>query len=467
MTRCAPQPPDRAHSDFARRDFCGDHRAPFRCRSTDQQAPRPQGPAAAEYRPLQPYTGQVPEARQNRPDWEALCGPWAGVRPGKGLTVLSLYSGAGGLDRGFLDAGFSIAHAVEQDEHAVDTYRANMAGNVTCGSLPGVLRKLPSPAVFRPDVVIGGPPCQGFSVMGLMDPNDPRSRHVHVFLDAVRLFRPPAFCMENVKALASGERWEGVYRGLVSRARKLGYNVEAVVLNAADFAVPQARERVFLIGVRDGYPMLPVPVTRHTPMTVLEALARLPEYGRPGNDTACMARVVLAKKPVMRASPYKGSLLFNGSGRPLELDAVARTLPASMGGNGTPIVDQKELSARLAGRNPKQTPWVVRHHELLRAGKPPADGEHPLRRLTVEEAAELQGFPRGWVWKGTRNAQYRQIGNSVPPRLARYVAIAVAEALHARAKTPQADVSSLNARRRITATPRSILPSRRHRFRAA
>jgi DNA (cytosine-5)-methyltransferase 1 len=264
----------------------------------------------------------VPNSAPTSPDWDALCGAWHGERPGEGRKVLSLYSGAGGLDRGFLDAGFEITHAIENDKDAVATYKANIGHHVFCGKLPAALKQLPKPDSRPFDVVIGGPPCQGFSVMGLMDPDDPRSLHVHVFLDAVRLYRPAAFCMENVKALAAGQRWKCVFKGLVARAEALGYNVAPMVLNAADYAVPQARERLFLIGVRDGFPLLPVPVTSSRPMTVLEAFARLPAFGRAGNTSTCKARVVLAKKPVMRASPYKGSLLFNGSGRPLNLNAA-------------------------------------------------------------------------------------------------------------------------------------------------
>jgi DNA (cytosine-5)-methyltransferase 1 len=402
----------------------------------------------------------VPSSAPKPPEWDALCGTWQGERPGIGRKVLSLYSGAGGLDRGFLDAGFEITHAIESDAHAVATYRANVGDHVICEKLPAALKALPNPASRPFDVVIGGPPCQGFSVMGLMDPNDPRSRHVHVFLDAVRVYRPAAFCMENVKALAAGGRWEGVFKGLVARAQVLGYTVTPVVLNAADYTVPQARERLFLIGVRDGFPVVPVPVTSTRPMTVLEAFARLPAFGQPGNDSKCSARVVLAKKPVMRASPYKGSLLFNGSGRPLDLNAVARTLPASMGGNGTPIVDREELEQRLKDPKSAVTSWVVRHHARLAAGKANLKGPHPLRRITVEEAAELQGFPQGWRWVGARNAQYRMIGNAVPPRLARYVAISVGHALLSRETWLPTEPAAL-APRRISATPRSIA-QRRH-----
>jgi DNA (cytosine-5)-methyltransferase 1 len=365
-----------------------------------------------------------------------------------------------------MDVGFQVSYAVEANQSAVDTYTANLGNHVVLGDLPGALKKLPRPGKLSPDVIIGGPPCQGFSVIGLMDPQDPRSQHIHAFMDAVRAFQPVAFCMENVKALATSARWKPVYHGLIARAVRLGYNVESAVLNAGDYTVPQARERMFLIGVRDGYPLFPARVTAARPLTVLEALQRLPTFGEVGNDSNCAARVVLAKKPVMRASPYKGSLLFNGSGRPLELDAVARTLPASMGGNGTPIVDCEELAVRLAQPDALITPWVFRHHTRLAAGKPNLKRPHPLRRITVEEAAALQSFPEGWVWKGSRNAQFRQIGNAVPPRLARYVALSVGHALQGRQALVEDLPPASLPPRRISTSPRSIAP-RRRRARAA
>lgn len=119
----------------------------------------------------------------------------------------------------------------------------------------------------------------------------------------------------------------------------------------------------------------------------------------------------------MRPTADKGGLLFNGSGRPLCLDGAAKTLPASMGGNATPIVDQDELAHGAS-------PWVVEYHARLAAGEPPLSTGR-MRRITVEEAAALQTFPQGMTFKGPQVAQYRQIGNAVPPNLAFHVALAV------------------------------------------
>jgi DNA (cytosine-5)-methyltransferase 1 len=336
-------------------------------------------------------------------------------------TAVSLYAGAGGLDHGFRCAGFDLLWAIDADRHAVETYRRNIGDHIVCGELP---REQPSKDL-HPDLVIGGPPCQGFSVIGRMNPEDPRSEHVHHFLDVVEEVGPRAFCMENVRALAENPRWADLRRSLIKRAERLGFNVELMVLKASDYDVPQARERMFLVGVRDGTPLCPVPTTMVDPPTVRRALSQLPAVGSPGNDTVTTASVIPAAKPVMRPSPFKGSLLFNGSGRPLLLDAPAKTLPASMGGNATPILDQEELEHGAK-------PWVVDYHERLRSGKRPlARAPRRMRRITVEEAAALQSFPVDWQWCGPRGARYRQVGNAVPPVLAERVAISLRHSLEA------------------------------------
>lgn len=338
------------------------------------------------------------------------------------LTAISLYSGAGGMDLGFVQAGFRVGWANDVDRFAVETYRANLGDHAVCGSILDVL----TPA-WTPDVVIGGPPCQGFSVIGRMAPDDPRSAHVFHFLQIVERLHPRAFVMENVKALGANPRWQPLRDELQRRAAAMGYRTRLLVLNAADYGVPQARERMFFVGIADGeVPAAPAPTTAHRRPTVRDALAQLPRFGTPGNDTVTGARVVPTREPVMRPTAHAGSLLFNGSGRPLHLDRPAKTLPASMGGNATPIIDQEEL---VSGAEP----WVVGYHRhLAEGGAPLAEAPDRLRRITVEEAAALQSFPPGFRFSGPRVAQYRQVGNAVPPKLAFAVAQSVALALAGR-----------------------------------
>lgn len=344
-------------------------------------------------------------------------------------SVVSLYSGAGGLDLGFQRAGFDLQWAIDFDRYAVESYNANIGDHAVCGD---VLEHQP-PAGLSADVLIGGPPCQGFSVIGRMNPADQRSQHVQHFFDVVDDLQPQAFVMENVKALAVSPRWASVRDGLLRRAAESGYKARIYVLNASHFDVPQARERMFLIGARDETPAAPVPTSADRPPTVREAIGALPRVGMPGNDGVNTARVIPARAPILRPTAYSGSLLFNGSGRPLQLDGSAKTLPASMGGNATPILDQDEIDHGAE-------PWVVEYHARLMAGKP-ALRRTParMRRITVQEAAVLQTFPTEWKWQGPQGSRYRQIGNAVPPNLAHAVAVAVRDHLDGVDTRPSSD----------------------------
>lgn len=323
------------------------------------------------------------------------------------------------MDAGFRLAGFEPVWSNEIDAAASATYRATLGSHL----IEGDMDRVTWPRQGSADLVIGGPPCQGFSVAGKMNPHDPRSKHVIRFLDLVEHVQPQAFVMENVKALAVSARWERVREHLETRANLLGYCTSLLILSAADFGVPQRRERMFLIGIRDAAAPREIAPTVARHVTVREAFEELPLFGTPGNDTFCTATVTPAKRPILRPSPFEGSLLFNGNGRHLRLDRPAPTLPASMGGNATPIVDQIELETGKEA-------WVVGYHRrLMKGAKPLKCVPTYVGRITVEEAARLQSFPIGMEFAGTTSAKYRQIGNAVPPLLASAVARSVALAL--------------------------------------
>lgn len=326
-------------------------------------------------------------------------------------TVVSLFAGAGGMDLGFRRAGFEIVWANELDRDASESYRKNIGTHL----IEGDINSVSSDEIPTCDLVIGGPPCQGFSVAGKMNADDPRSALIWQFVRVVGDKKPAAFVMENVKALAMLDKWSAVRRRLVQEFTALGYDVDYQVLDASDFGVPQQRERVFFIGTLQGdaRSLFPEPVEQR--VSVREALRTLPTYGQPGNNGICRAIIVPAKRPVMRASPYAG-MLFNGLGRPIRLDRPAPTLPASMGGNKTPIIDQHALTTGEAN-------WVEGYHAHLQGGGEPFETVPPfLRRLTVEECAAIQSFPITYNFCGRQSARFCQIGNAVPPVMAYHIA---------------------------------------------
>lgn len=343
------------------------------------------------------------------------------------MNCVSLYTGCGGLDLGFHQAGFKTIWANEISEDAMESYRQEMMRqhSFNVQTVCGDISQIDLPPRHCADIVIGGPPCQGFSVAGKMDPNDPRSRHVWEFFRVVQHLAPKAFVMENVKALAANQRWAGVRQALQAHAERLGYKTRILTLNAADYGVPQQRERMFLIGTTEA--IVPRPQVPATRKTVREAFSLLPRYGTPGNNSLCRAIITPAKSPVLRKSPFAG-MLFNGQGRPIDLEMPAPTLPASMGGNRTPIIDQYCLENF-------EEPWIVGYHKTLtETGEIASTIPNRLRRLTVEEAALLQDFPIGMQFVGSQCSKYKQIGNAVPPGLAYVVAMAVKSVLEGTAQ---------------------------------
>lgn len=166
------------------------------------------------------------------------------------LTAISLFTGAGGMDIGFETAGFNVVFANELMKEAAETYRANHPGcNMVNDDINNVFDELSNYAGV--DLVFGGPPCQGFSVAGKMDPDDERSKLIFTFLDVIEKVRPRIFVMENVKALGILDKWEPVRKKYMDRAFSLGYNCASFILNATEYGVSQKRERVFFIGFKD------------------------------------------------------------------------------------------------------------------------------------------------------------------------------------------------------------------------
>jgi DNA (cytosine-5)-methyltransferase 1 len=351
------------------------------------------------------------------------------------LSAISLFAGAGGMDVGAINAGFKVVAASELDPHACNTYRANHPySKLIEGDIDEHLDEI---AQFKGvDLVIGGPPCQGFSVAGKMDKDDPRSKLVFSFCDVVEKVQPKAFIMENVKSLGSLTKFQDVREEIFRRMMAQGYQVTMNILNAKDYGVPQSRERVFFIGVKEDYK----PVTcfkrfEKEAVSLRSAIGHLGKAGSPTNPNITKAKITLASNPVMRKSPYAG-MLFNGQGRPLNPDAWSSTLPASMGGNRTPIIDEGHLYDDAPS-------WVEDYHERLMSGKslskyksaPPR-----LRRLTIDEAAILQTFPVNYEFLGPQSRVFSQIGNAVPCGLAEVVATAVKQSLLKDELTGKADL---------------------------
>lgn len=337
-------------------------------------------------------------------------------------TAVSLFSGAGGLDIGFERTGFETVFANELDVDAAETWRINRPGcnAMNQGDINDYIESLKEYAGAT--VVFGGPPCQGFSVAGKMDPDDPRSKLIWSFLDAVEAVHPKVFIIENVRALGTLKKWESVRNRIIKRANELGYACNYKVYSASDFGVPQNRERVVFFGIQDDSSKLDrffseMEKRKSAPRVLRDVLRSVGKYGTPENPQTCTAHITLAKRPVLRQSPYAG-MLVNGAGRPMNLGGAAHTLPASMGGNKTPIVDENALETG-------EENWFSGYLRRLNAGEADPETEivpDTLRRLTIKEAAALQTFPDDYMFCGRKTQQYKQIGNAVASDFAQAIA---------------------------------------------
>lgn len=332
------------------------------------------------------------------------------------VSVLDLFAGAGGLSLGLEEAGMEVAAAAEWDTDALATYgRHHPSADLLPGDVAQVNFK-----DFKGSarVVVGGPPCQPWSDGGKrLGHNDPRDGFPQ-FARAVREIEPDAFLIENVAGFTR-RSMRDQFAVLIQTFEDMGFAVTWKVLHAADFGVPQRRQRLFIVGIRSGTFDWPNPT--HGPSTS-KPWRSAGDIVDPANPIGELnpSKVVYAKNPDLRPSPYDG-LLFNGGGRPIDPKNLAPTMLASMGGNKTPWLDSLNI--------------VPAYHAHLMSGGVPRSGIAPgARRITVGEAALLQTFPAGTTFAGGRSSQYRQVGNAVPPLLAREVGRAVIKALTRSAK---------------------------------
>lgn len=330
------------------------------------------------------------------------------------LRLIDLFAGAGGLSLGLHAAGFSPVAAVEIDRDACDTYAALLSD---ADLLPTAIERIDFRKYRnRVDVVAGGPPCQPFSSGGKRRGEADARNGLPEFLRAVKEIQPVAFLMENVPGLTQGSACV-YFDSFVDEIRDLGYSVACDVLNAADYGVPQKRRRLFVVGLRGA--MFTFPSPTHGPEVSkphVSASAIISRDGHRGDENP--SRIIYAKRPDLRPSPYDGHL-FNGGGRPIDLSKPCPTILASAGGNKTHFVDTQRLVPDY-------------HAQLRRGGRPRTGALTGGRRLTVQESAAVQTFPRRARFFGSRSSQYSQVGNAVPPRLA----LVIGRALYATLTTP-------------------------------
>ncbi len=297
------------------------------------------------------------------------------------FTAVSLFCGAGGLDMGFHRAGFRTIWANDFDADACKTHQSWSKANVVCGDIS----KVDYSTIPVSDVMLGGFPCQGFSLSGPRKIDDSRNVLYKHYVKLVRQNMPMAFIGENVKGLLTMGGGQ-IIDAIVADFAECGYNVFYNLLNAKNFGVPQDRERVIIIGFRKdlGIEDFELPETNGEVMTLHEAIGTMPE----------------AKPEDVCNAPY--SSRYMSRNRKRGWNDVAYTVPAM---------------AKQVTLWPGSPDMVKVDKDLWRFGE---DGI--TRRLSWREAAAIQTFPTELEFSGDLTSIYKQIGNAVPVKLAEFVA---------------------------------------------
>lgn len=320
----------------------------------------------------------------------------------KSLTYIDLFSGAGGFSLGFDAKGFQNIFSVDIEPSFCETYgynfpRHNLIQKDICDLTNEELKYLKEYDDL--DVVIGGPPCQGFSIAGNIGRKfieDPRNKLFKEFVRVVKVVKPNFFVMENVARLYNHNKG-ATRKEIISDFENLGYKVECKILNSADYGVPQIRKRVIFIGSKNNQKILFPKKQVSNYITVKEALNPYPEL-ESGEESSIPNHIAMSHSEQML---HKMSFISDGGNR--------NEIPVQI----RPKSGDVRKYIRYASDKPSVTVTgdmrKIFHYEQNRA-------------LTVRELARLQSFPDDFVFKGTKISQQQQVGNSVPPKMAEAIA---------------------------------------------
>lgn len=322
------------------------------------------------------------------------------------MKIISLFSGAGGLDLGFEKAGFEIPYANEYDKAIWETYEKN---HLNTKLIKGDIRQIPD-EVFEGEIdgIIGGPPCQSWSEAGaLKGIDDPRGKLFYEYIRILKHKQPKFFLAENVKGMMANRHSQAV-KDIVEAFENCGYNVTINLVNAADYGVAQDRKRVFYIGFRKDLNInfcFPKPTTleNEQKLTFKDIIWDLKDDAVPsleGNKT----------NGVLKVPNHE---YFTGAYSPI-----------FMSRNRVRSWREQAFTVQASGRQSQLHPQAPK---MVKVGKNDCrfvEGKESLyRRLTVREAARVQGFPDDFIfyYKGL-NDGYKMIGNAVPVELSRMIA---------------------------------------------
>lgn len=344
------------------------------------------------------------------------------------LKIIDLFAGVGGLSLGFEQAGFETLIANEYDSSIAEAYVKN---RVNTNMVVNDITKLSISETFsehkgKVTVVIGGPPCQGYSQKGQRKSiNDPRNFLFRYFVEVVKEVQPQYFVMENVPNLLTAEK--GYFKQELEKLfTELGYTINAQVLCAADYGVPQNRHRAFIIG-KQGNSIVEMPAKKEKRTTIWEAISDL-AYLNSGEGNEIADYLINPKSEYQELMRQNSEKVYNHVATKHSKVALERLemIPPKGGKEHLPPehltksiysgtwerMDADDISVTITTRFDTPSSGKFTHPYLNRA-------------ITVREAARIQSFPDSFHFFGTKSSQMKQVGNAVPPMLAKAVADAI------------------------------------------
>jgi len=347
------------------------------------------------------------------------------------FKVVSLFSGAGGLDQGFLDSGkFEIVWANDNDPSVYKTFIKNHpkiafnSKNIT---------KVASKDIPKADIIIGGPPCQSWSVAGSnRGAKDTRGQLFYEYIRIINDLKPKMFVAENVEGIMR-KTHQVEFQNIVKMFNKVGYTVHSRVLNAADYEVPQDRKRAILVGIHNKYQVnyaYPQPINPH--VTLKKAISDLADL-----------KIAAVKRtdPITDVNSYLDdtwSSQFMSRNRVRSWDDISYTIPATA--RQIPLHPQAPKMIKIS-----RDDWSFDYSDPNLK----FNGDNLYRRFTVKESARIQTFPDNYQFVFDKVEQaYKQIGNAVPVKLAYHLAISVNNALENLKPAPKKQLLSIKPKKK-------------------
>jgi DNA (cytosine-5)-methyltransferase 1 len=333
-------------------------------------------------------------------------------------TVIDLFCGCGGLSYGFIEAGYEIILGIDHWKDAINTFENTHKKSK--GIIADLFSETPKEiskktAITEVDVIIGGPPCQGFSIAGKRIIDDERNQLYKSFVSFVKYYRPKVFLMENVPNIVSmGKGF--VKESIIEDFKKLGYNVVHKVLLASEYGVPQNRRRAFFVGIKNSKEFIFPKPTFKKLITAKEAISDLPEKSLiDGTRYKIEPKSDFQKLIRAKSSSIYNHEITNHNDQTINIISLVPD-----GGNyrNLPKELQKTRNVNIAWTrlNSNRPSFTIdtghRHHFHYKYNRVP----------TVRESARIQSFPDTFIFLGSKTSQYKQVGNAVPPLLAKVLA---------------------------------------------